>query len=56
MTAGHLVLEHGCLASAHLQRRKLHGRILVFGADAGVAVFHASMMRLICATRKPLFS
>jgi type II secretory pathway predicted ATPase ExeA len=35
---------------------KLDGRILVFGADAGAAAFHATIMRLICATRKPLIS
>ena len=33
-----------------------YGRILVCGADAGVSVFHAAIMRLISATRKLLFS
>jgi len=51
----HLVLEHG-LASGLLQGGELHGRILVFGADAGVAVFHAPLIGLTYRIRKPLFS
>src|ERR1019366_3814550 len=40
VSASHLVLEHG-FASGLFQSRELHGGILVFGADAGIAIFHA---------------
>src|SRR5271157_929331 len=55
MLAGHLVLEHS-FASGLLQGRKLHRRILVVGADAGIAVFHASIIGLTFWNFKPLFS
>ena len=47
--------EH-LLASGLLQGGKLHGRILILGADARVAVFHAAIVGLTFGTRKSLFS
>jgi hypothetical protein len=55
VSASDFVFEHG-LASDLLQRGKLHGRILVFGANAGVAVLHAPIIGLTFRIRKPLFS
>jgi hypothetical protein len=55
VSASHLVLEHG-RAPGLLQRGKLHGRVLIFGADAGIAVFHSLFVRLTYQIRQPLFS
>ena len=52
---GHLVLERG-LASGLLQGGKLHGGILVFGPDARIAVFHASVIVPTYRIRNPLIS
>jgi len=42
-------------ASGFLERRYLHGGVLVVGADTRIGVFHAPIVRLNCETRKPLF-
>jgi hypothetical protein len=55
VSAGHFVLEHG-LASSLIQGGKLHGRVLVFGADAGVVAFNPPISGLAFWIRKPLFS
>jgi hypothetical protein len=44
------------IRSGRLQCGKLQSRILVVGANAGIAVFHAILMRLTYETRKPLIS
>ena len=46
----------GVLSWSISLRGELDGRILIIGADAGMAVFPASVVRLIFATRKPLIS
>jgi hypothetical protein len=47
-------LATSSLASCPLQRGKLQSGVLVIGADARIAVFHALIMRQTYATRKPL--
>ena len=43
-------------ASGFLERRYLHGGILVVGADTSIAAFHAAIMREIFATTQALIS